>query len=87
MKLTDSLPKYGVALYISHNDHKCAYKSAEEHLNEHGFRAEEWINREDFNRAKTDNSIWEIQCYPDTPIGSYTVYGSTLETATEAAKL
>lgn len=32
------------------------------------------------------NEVWELQWYPDTPIGSYKVIGATLESVLKKAK-
>jgi len=34
---------------------------------------------------KDANTIWSVQIYPDTPIGSYTWYGASLDVAIDAA--
>ena len=83
------LPKYDVSLHISHNQHKGYYKSTAEYLSRPfgtgGFDPDEWISREDFDAAIAQDSVWEIQWYPDTPVASCTVYGSTFANALKAA--
>lgn len=89
--MIDSLPKYDVTLHITHNQHKSYYETVEEYLNRPegvgigGFRADEWVSREDFEAAIAKDSIWEIQWYPNTPVGFCVAYGSTLENALAAA--
>ena len=88
MKITDSLPEYKVSLTIRHNDHKTTYETLSQYLedlaslqDEDAFNADSWISRADFDAAIESDSIWEVHWYPETPVGSCTVYGSTLENA------
>ena len=38
-----------------------------------------WISEEEKAKAAKTNSMWELQWYPDTPVGSYSVAASSLE--------
>lgn len=64
------------SIYISYNDHSVNYETARDcyDYEENGT----WVSQEDKQRALDTNSVWNIQWYPDTPIGSYSVYGSSL---------
>jgi hypothetical protein len=85
--MIEGLPKYDVTLHITHNEHKSYYESATQYLNRPegvgigGFRPDEWTSREDFDAAIAQDSIWEIQWYPNTPVGFCSAYGSTFENA------
>jgi len=80
-----SLCKCGV--YITVNEHRDSYESAEKSLNE----------IESFNEEKLDiapevrevmhatNTIIRIQFYPDTPVGCYLVYHHDLQAAVKIA--
>jgi len=46
-----------------------------------GFDESEWISRDDFKEAVAHDSLWEIQWYPNSPVGFCTAYGSTFENA------
>lgn len=89
--MLERLPEYKVSLHITHNQHKSYYESAEKYLHRSdmgwkgGFDPDEWISREDFDAAIANDSIWEIQWYPNTPVGFCLVYGSTLDNALLAA--
>lgn len=89
--MLDRLPKYDVSLHITHNQHKSYYESAADYLRSHragdGFDPDEWLSRADFEEAIAQGSIWEIQWYPNTPVGFCIAYGSTLENALQAANL
>lgn len=70
-------------VYLTVNKHKDMYQSAENAINElneqRGSQEEPEIDEELKNRMIKEDSIYELQFYPDTPIGSYTVYGTSLE--------
>lgn len=73
-------------LYLTRNgDHACNYMTAAE-----------WIEKtvpEDFadvdpmelQKMKDTNTIWQLQIYPNTPIGFNVWYGATLEAVADAA--
>lgn len=71
-----NLPPH-LTLSIHHNEHKNYYQTVEEYLPdcEHGT----WVPGDSRERAIADNEMWSLQVYPRTPIGSYTVFGRTLE--------
>ena len=73
----DWLPKHAAALYLTHNDHKGVYESIEDH---YGYLEDcDWVSPEEKLKAIELDSVWELQWYPDTPIGSYYVAASSLE--------
>ena len=87
MTINHLLPRYAVSLHITHNDHKINYHSAEEWAATNDEREfAEWVSAEERARAIATDSIWMVQWFPDTPVGSYVVVASTLEAALEAAR-
>jgi len=71
------LPKHKCGLYLTHNKHKDFYKTAEEEIIDQ--QAVDWESEEAKQKAIDTNEIWELQWYPDTPIGSYCIAAPTLE--------
>ncbi len=73
------LPRH-LGISIEHNEHKMYYESVES-LIEHGggFNILEWASADDYLKACIEDELWSFQCYPDTPIGSYTKYASTFD--------
>jgi hypothetical protein len=65
---------------LSYNDdHAANYTTAKEWIED---RVPEWFEHtdpEELQRMKDTNTIWSLQVYPDTPIGSYTWYGATMD--------
>lgn len=81
-------------LYVDRDgDHACNYMSAADWIAQeiegdatgntgHGFAD---VTPDELQRMKDTNTIWRVQIYPDTPVGSYTVVGATLDSAIDAA--
>lgn len=68
------------SLTISWNDHACNYASVERFFTEWGEGNDyNWVSEEEKQKAIANNSLWHAQWYPDTPVGSYSVYASTFE--------
>lgn len=65
-------------VHLSVNGHRDVYDTVEEYLRRS--REEDLgIDPADLARMIEANTIYELQFYPDTPIGFYTVYGLSLE--------
>lgn len=74
------LPKHEASLHITHNENTTNYESVEDYIK----REEEnlgidWATPTSRERAIATNSIWELQWYPNTPIGFNVTMGATLE--------
>lgn len=78
------LPKH-INLTIEHNPHASHYLTAEEYLDEDLKDFASDIAPADRAAMIATGEIWEIQWYPDTPIGFYVVAAATLERALELA--
>lgn len=79
------LPKHSCGLYLTHNEYKDYYqdiKDAVRDLDEQDC----WISKEERQRCLDTGEVWELQWYPDTPVGFCKVIGSTLEVVLEAAQ-
>ncbi len=67
---------------ISFNDFASNYTTAKDETEApHGAVSDvaDWVSEEERAKAIEANSVWRIQWYPSTPIGSYTVMASSLE--------
>jgi hypothetical protein len=82
--LESKLPKHKCALSITHNEHKSYYDSIEDYVDEERLQ---WVSEEEKQKAIAANEIWEIQWYPDTPIGFICVAASSLDVLLEAVAL
>ena len=76
-----NLPKHKASLSMTHNDHKDYYLTVADLLKENhpSIDAEYFVSDEDMQKCIDTDELWEIQWYPNTPIGFYKVCGSTLE--------
>ena len=67
------------SLTISYNQHAVDYTDAITAIRDgYTYTNCEWVSEEEKSLALLNNSVWEIQWYPDTPVGSHSVAGTTL---------
>lgn len=67
------------------DDHACNYMTASDWIDDHP----EWYAYDDPGEValmRVTNTIWSLQVYPDTPIGSTTWNASTADAAIDAAR-
>jgi hypothetical protein len=80
------LPSHKAGLYLTHNQHKDYYETVEEHVNEYAnISKDDFVSEEDYQKCVETNELWELQWYPETPIGSHKVNGSSLEIVLQKA--
>jgi hypothetical protein len=74
-------------LSIEHNECRNCYQTVKQYLDDMESRwgGPTWASEEDKARAIETNEMWEIQWYPETPIGFHRVASATLEGAVELA--
>ena len=87
--MKEIIEKCKCGIFLTINEHRDYYMSVKDRLLE--LIEQDRIDLEDVdleleNRMIETDSIYELQFYPDTPIGSYTVWGSTYEEVIEKAK-
>ena len=70
------LPDHKCGLFITHNEHRDYYQTVEQFFEDRDAHPDEII---DLPAMIAADEVWEVQVYPHTPIGSYVVYGPTLE--------
>lgn len=68
------LPKHDAGLVIYHNEHKNCYEPIDIYVHDL-----EFISEQSKRLCIQNDDIWEIQWYPDTPIGFYRVAAHSLE--------
>jgi hypothetical protein len=73
------LPEHKCGLHLSHNEHKDVYESIQDF-----YDAKDFVSPEEYIKAIDENSVWQLQWFPDTPIGFHIICASSLE-AIEAA--
>lgn len=68
-------PEHKCGLHLTHNAHRDVYETVQDYYPE----AEDFVSLEDRQKCINTDDCWELQWYPDTPIGFFRVMGSTLE--------
>jgi len=68
-------PEHKCGLYLTHNAHRDVYETVQDYCSD----AEDFVSLEDRQKCIDTDECWELQWYPDTPIGFLRVLGSTLE--------
>lgn len=75
-------PDHKCGLRLIHNEHKNVYENLAERLEDDYY---EDMTAEDKMECIRTDSLWTLHWYPDTPVGFYSVNGSTLERVLELA--
>ena len=70
----DWLPKHRCGLHLSHNEHRDVYETVEEF-----YDVDSFISMEELAKAISEDSVWVLHWYPETPIGFHRIAASTLE--------
>jgi hypothetical protein len=68
-------PEHKCGLHLAHNVHRDVYESVEGYYPD----AEDFVSPEDWQKCIDTDDVWELQWYPDTPIGYHRVVGSSIE--------
>ncbi|MCK9556272.1 hypothetical protein M0R36_10775 [bacterium] len=81
------LPKHECSLTLTHNIHKDYYRSAKEHIEEMEsvelWDLDDWVSPEERRKAMDTNEIWQLDWYPDTPVGYNKIMASSLRVIME----
>lgn len=63
-------------MYLTHNQHKDYYETVEQYLDNPWMKDLD-IDEETRLRMIDSDEVWELQWYPDTPVGFYKVVGAS----------
>lgn len=74
------------SLTISFNEHADSRLTAEKAIEYGDYDRVQWVSAEEKALAVEMNSVWMLQWYPDTPIGSHTIAASTLVACLDAVQ-
>lgn len=77
-KLLEKYAKTVLSLSIEYNPHKTVYSSIGEYIENHEL-AEDDFPYGDMQLCIENDCMWNLHCYPKTPIGFYSIYGHDLE--------
>jgi len=75
-----NFPSHKAGMYLTHNQHKDYYETVAQHIEEYvNIEKHDFVSEEDYQKCIDTDELWELQWYPETPIGFHKVNGSTLE--------
>lgn len=77
----DWLPKNAHCLHLQHNEHKNFYEKVEDF-----YEIENFVSKNEWEKAIKEDSVWELIWYPDTPISFYRISASSLEAIQKAVE-
>lgn len=93
--MKELIEKCKCGIYLTINKHRDVYETVEDAVNEinewdkeangHHANYEPEIDDELKKKMIEKNCLYELQFYPDTPIGFYKVYGTNLNEVVEKA--
>ena len=83
-KMKIEWPKHACELIVTHNGHTTYYQSVGDYIAEMRMDDED-IAPDERKKCIDSGEIWELQWYPNTPVGFNRVAASTFEKALEAA--
>lgn len=89
IEISESIfPSHKASLHLTHNQHKNYYETLLEYTE--GDRQSnsklDWISDEQRSKAIENDSLWELQWYPNNPVGSYKLLACDLEVLLNFAK-
>jgi len=79
------LPEHKCGLYLTHNEHRDGYESAIDFIKNRDLQ-EDFVTPEEMEKAIAEDSIWQLQWYPETPVGFYKICAASLEAIEEAIR-
>lgn len=77
-------PKHACELSLTHNRNRSYYQTVEEMVRDDNLG--DWVSDEQRQKAIDTNEIWELQWYPDTPIGFCCLWAADLDVLLAAAQ-
>lgn len=83
MSLTKLIQACKATVHVTANDHRTVYETAAKYLENLRERYDDSIDEDVIKGMIERNTIIEVQFYPDTPIGSYSVFHWDLDKAVE----
>lgn len=71
-------PEHKCGLFLSHNEHRDYYETLSDFIENHDL-TDDFESPEAMAKSIETDELWELQWYPDTPVGFIRVAAPTLE--------
>lgn len=82
-----TFPEHKAGFFLQHNEHKNYYEPLDEWLCKSNHIDERaWVSEEQKQKALTTDSLWVMQWYPETPVGSCILAAADLDALLAAAR-
>lgn len=78
-----ALPAHKCSLHLTHNEHLSYYATVEEEDRRGHW---DWVSEEQRQLAVERNEMWQIQWYPETPVGFHSLCAAELGPLLEALR-
>ena len=78
-KATIPVPPHKGSMILTVDGHKAVYESVEDYLKGFGEEHTSFSSDEEKRLAIETDTIWELQWYPDTPVGFYCIGAASPE--------
>jgi len=79
-------PDHKGSLHITHNPHRNNYETIEDYCEFRKADDDDWATPTSRQRAIETDNLWEVQWYPNTPVGFNVRYGVSLEEILDSIK-
>lgn len=76
-------PEHKCGLFLTHNEHKDYYEPLAKMADDRKWSDENWVSPEQKAKAFETDEYWELQWYPDTPVGCYIIRAADLDAMQE----
>ena len=77
-------PTHEGGLFLTHNEHRNYYETVDRWLADN--EDLQWADSEQRERAIAEDSVWVLQWYPDTPVGSCRIAAADLDVLLESVR-
>jgi hypothetical protein len=84
--MNEILERCKCGVYLEVNKHRDVYETVEEAIDYICYQNKDEIDEDTKTRMLETGEIYSLQFYPDTPIGFYVTYGTSLEEVVSKAK-
>jgi hypothetical protein len=78
-------PAHKASMHLTHNDHLSVYETVKDRIERNSWYEDGWVSEEQKAKAIETNELWELQWYPETPVGFCKLFAADLDVLLAAA--